>query len=445
MSRTLVHLSDIHFGRVDPVVIDPLLCAVRRLAPDVVVVSGDLTQRARTAEFLAAREFLDKLPEPRIVVPGNHDVPLYNLYGRFVEQLARYRQFITSDQDANSLIPATGNSRDTEADRGGILLHNGIEVVCIPCSDSLLNTSVRALFGHDGLIIRFASFISQAEGREAVLQVRKLSSAIGLSFDEFEPVDMPFHRPGTVGKRETRQNRGFVALETAGKDEEFPDSGGTHVLEPGVESFPTVVANEVQEAVSQLSCLREGAIQLRDLIQPGLGLWAKLPWTGQHPPHDLAWGHVFERRARDCLTRSGQTPLAWMLAPFRQAPIHTTARSRVAFGLQLLPKNCAIAFARLPALAQITRRPIERTASWFAGPGIGTMLLCQPVLNGPLPHSQPPGNGPCRKTCLFEREHLLIPCFTNRLAGSTCRREKGNGFGRHLGFAPSFGQSFPAS
>src|SRR5436309_7341748 len=97
MSRTLVHLSDIHFGRVDPALIDPLLDAVRRLAPDVVVVSGDLTQRARTGEFQEARAFLDRLPQPRIVVPGNHDVPLYNLYGRFVEQLARYRRHITDD------------------------------------------------------------------------------------------------------------------------------------------------------------------------------------------------------------------------------------------------------------------------------------------------------------------------------------------------------------
>jgi hypothetical protein len=129
---------------------------------------------------------------------------------------------------------------------------------------------------------------------------------------------MPFHRPGTVRKRESRQNRGSVALDTTGKGVEFPDSGGTHILEPGVESFTAAVANEVQEAVSQLSCLREGAIHLRDLLQLCLGLWAKLPWTGQHPPDDLPWGDVFEGRARDCFKRSRQSTLAWMLAPFGQ-------------------------------------------------------------------------------------------------------------------------------
>jgi len=72
-----------------------------------------------------------------------------------------------------------------------------------------------------------------------------------------------------------------------------------HVLEPGVESFPAGVANEVQEAVSQPSRLLQGVIHLRDLIQLCLGLWAKLLWTGQHPSHDLPWGHVFEGQARD--------------------------------------------------------------------------------------------------------------------------------------------------
>jgi 3',5'-cyclic AMP phosphodiesterase CpdA len=95
--RTLVHLSDLHFGRIDAAVIPPLLVTVTQLKPDVVVVSGDLTQRARTQEFLAAREFLAALPRPQIVVPGNHDVPLYNPWRRFGKGLSRYRRYITDD------------------------------------------------------------------------------------------------------------------------------------------------------------------------------------------------------------------------------------------------------------------------------------------------------------------------------------------------------------
>jgi 3',5'-cyclic AMP phosphodiesterase CpdA len=95
--RTLVHLSDLHFGRLNAAIIAPLLTTVTQCQPHVVVVSGDLTQRARTREFLAARAFLDALPPPQIVVPGNHDVPLYNLWARFVGRLDKYQRYITPD------------------------------------------------------------------------------------------------------------------------------------------------------------------------------------------------------------------------------------------------------------------------------------------------------------------------------------------------------------
>lgn len=97
MSRTLLHLSDLHFGRVPPGLPETLVDVACRIEPDVVVVSGDLTQRARIEEFEQASAFLKRLPGPQIVIPGNHDVPLFNPYGRFVERLARFRRFITDD------------------------------------------------------------------------------------------------------------------------------------------------------------------------------------------------------------------------------------------------------------------------------------------------------------------------------------------------------------
>ena len=95
--RTLVHLSDLHFGRVDAALLEPLAARVRALTPHLVVVSGDLTQRARSAQFAAARRFLDTLPRPQLVVPGNHDVPLYNVWARFASPLAKYRRYISDD------------------------------------------------------------------------------------------------------------------------------------------------------------------------------------------------------------------------------------------------------------------------------------------------------------------------------------------------------------
>lgn len=96
-ARVIVHLSDLHFGRVDAAVVHALRDTVRALQPDGIAISGDLTQRARPSEFRAARMFLDTLPRPQLVVPGNHDVPLYNVIARLFTPLAGYRQFITTE------------------------------------------------------------------------------------------------------------------------------------------------------------------------------------------------------------------------------------------------------------------------------------------------------------------------------------------------------------
>src|SRR5215216_6219268 len=95
--RTIVHLSDLHFGRVNPLLIDPLMQAVRELEPNIVAISGDLTQRARSYQFQQARSFLEALPKPQIIVPGNHDIPLHNVFARFIEPLTKYKRYITDD------------------------------------------------------------------------------------------------------------------------------------------------------------------------------------------------------------------------------------------------------------------------------------------------------------------------------------------------------------
>ena len=95
--RTIAHLSDLHFDRVDGAVLDPLRRKLHELAPSLVVVSGDLTQRARKKQFVAAMEFLRSLPGPQLVVPGNHDVPLYNVFKRFFSPLGNYTRIVTDN------------------------------------------------------------------------------------------------------------------------------------------------------------------------------------------------------------------------------------------------------------------------------------------------------------------------------------------------------------
>ena len=96
----VAHISDPHFGAHDPVIAAALhaeLSGRTATTPAVVVVSGDLTQRAKSDQFRAARAFLDSLPAPYLVVPGNHDVPLYDLWERFAHPLRKYRQLITDE------------------------------------------------------------------------------------------------------------------------------------------------------------------------------------------------------------------------------------------------------------------------------------------------------------------------------------------------------------
>jgi 3',5'-cyclic AMP phosphodiesterase CpdA len=95
--RTIVHLSDLHFGRLDRQVAAALVTAVHEIAPDLIAISGDLTQRARPDQFEEARAFLQSLRFPFLVVPGNHDVPLYDVFRRFVKPFDRYREFIAAD------------------------------------------------------------------------------------------------------------------------------------------------------------------------------------------------------------------------------------------------------------------------------------------------------------------------------------------------------------
>ncbi|MBY0240748.1 MAG: metallophosphoesterase [Burkholderiaceae bacterium] len=95
--RTLVHLSDLHFGRTDAALLAPLRACIEQLAPNLVVVSGDLTQRARSHQFQQARAWLDTLPGPQIVVPGNHDIPLFNVVARFLTPLHKYRRHVSDD------------------------------------------------------------------------------------------------------------------------------------------------------------------------------------------------------------------------------------------------------------------------------------------------------------------------------------------------------------
>ena len=88
----LLHISDTHFGTEEPPVVAALQQLVREQGPDAVILSGDITQRARSAQFAAARRFCDALGVERLLaLPGNHDIPLFNLAARIFSPYGGYK------------------------------------------------------------------------------------------------------------------------------------------------------------------------------------------------------------------------------------------------------------------------------------------------------------------------------------------------------------------
>jgi 3',5'-cyclic AMP phosphodiesterase CpdA len=105
----LIHLSDLHFGAHDPALVEAVAESVKASKPDLVVISGDLTQRARTEQFQEACRFLESLRESGhevLAVPGNHDVPLYDVLRRFLTPLPRYMRYIDDTLCPLHEIPA---------------------------------------------------------------------------------------------------------------------------------------------------------------------------------------------------------------------------------------------------------------------------------------------------------------------------------------------------
>jgi 3',5'-cyclic AMP phosphodiesterase CpdA len=121
----IVHISDIHFGRVRSNLAERLTATIHALHPHAVVVTGDITQRARSAQFRDASAFLAELPKPLIIAPGNHDVPLYKLHRRFLSPLRGYTKHVLpvgAGRNAHeaALIVAVDSTRSFTIDGGRV-------------------------------------------------------------------------------------------------------------------------------------------------------------------------------------------------------------------------------------------------------------------------------------------------------------------------------------
>lgn len=98
MIKKIIHLSDLHFGTEIPSVLTSLVETLNHLNPDLIIVSGDLTQRALTSQFHRAANFLKQLNAKHILcVPGNHDISLHNVFERFLYPFRQYQKFINNE------------------------------------------------------------------------------------------------------------------------------------------------------------------------------------------------------------------------------------------------------------------------------------------------------------------------------------------------------------
>jgi 3',5'-cyclic AMP phosphodiesterase CpdA len=122
--RTIAHISDIHFGRTDQAVVEGVVADIEALKPSIVVMSGDFTQRARAWQYKDAVTFMDRLPRPQLAVPGNHDIPLFDVITRFFWPLRNYHKYVTRDlrpvfQDEELLVMGINTARSFTFDING--------------------------------------------------------------------------------------------------------------------------------------------------------------------------------------------------------------------------------------------------------------------------------------------------------------------------------------
>lgn len=95
--QRMAHISDPHFGTEVPEVVEALVADLHEQRPDLIFLTGDITQRARRSQFERAREFLNRLPNvPRLCLPGNHDLPLFDLPRRLIEPYGHYRRYVSA-------------------------------------------------------------------------------------------------------------------------------------------------------------------------------------------------------------------------------------------------------------------------------------------------------------------------------------------------------------
>ncbi|WP_084399785.1 metallophosphoesterase family protein [Henriciella aquimarina] len=179
----LIQLADIHFGTENPVALEAFEAALDGIVPDALAVCGDLTQRGKRSEFEAARDWLDGFDMPKLVVPGNHDTPLLNLYERVVSPFERHERYFSDMADPVELDGAILTGINTS--RGWQTRRNWAEgsVNLEDLEDAIAGTEAAARAGKTVFMICHHPFLSPPDApmRTATRRGRRASRRLAQS------------------------------------------------------------------------------------------------------------------------------------------------------------------------------------------------------------------------------------------------------------------------
>lgn len=229
----IVHLTDLHFGMERPELVAPLAQAIAATAPDIVVVTGDLSHRARAPQFRAAMTFLQGLGVPVLATPGNHDIPLFNVVARMLGPFRSWRRNVGADLAPGATLDRvrilSANTADPFRWRRGILRQDDLRRIAASLEPG--DGRINILACHHPLVEPPGFERGETRGGTAALPSLIRSGVhvvlsghlhhwtIGLGIAQDRPQPLMFVQTGTaLCGRAGETNHGFCVLDLAGPD-----------------------------------------------------------------------------------------------------------------------------------------------------------------------------------------------------------------------------------
>jgi 3',5'-cyclic AMP phosphodiesterase CpdA len=236
----LLQISDPHFGTEVGSVVVALIALVRQLAPSLVVISGDITQRARRSQFAAAHQFVSQLSAARVIaIPGNHDIPLFNPIARFCHPYANYARCfgdeLEPEFESDRLLVLCAKTTRRRRHKDGEVSEEQIERISRRLRQAK-SDQLRIVVTHQPVhVIRTQDLENLLHGHEAA--VREWSQA-GVDVMMGGHIHLPYIRP--LSERFSDLSRGVWVVQAG--------TAVSHRIRDGVPNSVNVIRYPIAEA-----------------------------------------------------------------------------------------------------------------------------------------------------------------------------------------------------